>query len=325
MARVLDTVSQLDQSLLVNLTYTYSTTFVIVTTILVTVLCLVSALVCLFFLWTVEISGTESMILVLPGYINYFVTNLMVLQFVCLVTIIWHRYRVLNSHLTTNHIPSNLLQSLNMSYNTSLSERHDPVFRRDSKDHTCFCIEKGHVSRPLVTEQHERPYKIDRNISKIRKLREFHDNLYNIASDINIIYGFQILVDIVNTFVDTVATLYFSIMCAKEEAQGGNTVTYHGLFVHVSWLPFLFLKMTGITLSCHLASNEANNTANVLQKKLLTEELRADTEMEIKSFLQQVSNNKLYFSACGFFHINLSTLCAMISSVATYLVILLQS
>jgi hypothetical protein len=269
-------------------------------------------------------SGIESMILVLPGYINYFVTNLMVLQFVCLVTLIWHRYRVLNSHLTTNHIPSNLLRSLNISYNTSASQSHGPGFKRDSKYHTSFSIEKGYVSRPLVIER-ERPYKIDRNISKIRKLREFHDKLYDIASDINIIYGFQILVDIVNTFIDTVATLYFSIVLAKEEAQGGNAVTYHGLIINVSWVPLLFLKMIGITLSCHLASNEANNTANVLQKKLLTEELRPGTEREINSFLHQVTNNKLYFSACGFFYINLSTLCAMIGSVATYLVILLQS
>jgi hypothetical protein len=140
-----------------------------------------------------------------------------------------------------------------------------------------------------------------------------------------VIYGFQILVDIVNTFIDIVTTLYISIVCAKEKAQGGDTIAYHGIIVNASWMLLFFLKLTGITLSCHLASGEANGTANVLHKKLLTEELRPDTEREIQSFLQQVTNNELYFSACGFFHISLSTLCAMITSVATYLVILLQS
>jgi hypothetical protein len=137
-------------------------------------------------------------------------------------------------------------------------------------------------------------------------------------------YGFQILIDIANTFIDIVGTLFFSIVFAKQEAQGGDIITYHGVIVNVSWMPLFFLKMSAITLSCHLASNEANGTANILHKKLLTEELRPGIEREIQSFLQQVTSNKLYFSACGFFHINLSILCAMISSIATYLVILLQ-
>lgn len=318
MARVLDTISQIDQSLLMNLTYTYSNTFLIVTTILVIVLCLVTTLVCLLFLWTVEISGIESMVLVLPGYINYFVNNLMVLLFVCLVTLIWHRYRILNSHLTNKYISSNMLQAFNMSCNTSTSECHHSVFKTNIKDHTSLCHGKGYMWRPLVTEQHC-------NVYKIRKLREFHDSLHDVASDINVIYGFQILVDIVNTFIDIVTTLYISIVCAKEEAQSSNTIAYHGIIVNASWMLLFFLKLIGITLSCHFTSSEANGTANILLKKLLTEELRPGTEREIQSFLQQVTNNKLYFSACGFFHISLSTLCAMISSVATYLVILLQS
>ncbi|PNF16187.1 hypothetical protein B7P43_G18244 [Cryptotermes secundus] len=318
MARVLDTISQIDQSLLMNLTYTYSNTFLIVTTILVIVLCLVTTLVSLFFLWTVEVSGIESMVLVLPGYINYFVNNLMVLMFVCLVTLIWHRYRILNSHLTNKYISSSMLQTLNMSCNTSNSERHHSVVKTNSKDHTSFCQGKGYMWRPLVTEQHC-------NVYNIRKLREFHDSLHDVASDINVIYGFQILVDIAHTFIDITITLYISTVCAKEDAQGGSTIAYHGAIVNASWMLLFFLKLTGITLSCHLASNEANGTANILQKKLLTEELRPGTEREIQSFLQQVTTNKLYFSACGFFHINLSTVCAMISSVATYLVILLQS
>lgn len=175
----------------------------------------------------------------------------------------------------------------------------------------------------MVTGRYEGPYKIGFYVSKIRRLREIHDNLNHVASDINMMYGFQILVDITNTFIDSVATLYFSIMYAKKGTEGGDTTTYYGLIANASWMLLFFLKMTAITLSCHFASNEANGTATILHKKLLTE-MKPDTEKEVQSFLQQVTNNKLYFSACGFFHINLGTLHAMISSVATYLVILLQ-
>jgi hypothetical protein len=261
------------------------------------------------------------MILVLPGYTIYYVNNLMVLLFVCLVTLIWHRYQALNFHLKTKKTSFSMLQALNVPcYDISTSDCHHSAFKRNSKDCTLFC----NVSGTVVHGQYERPHKIGSYVSKIRKLRELHDKLHNVVSDVNIIYGFQILADITNTFIDSVTTLYFSIMCAKKEAEGGESISYHGLIVHTSWMLLFLLKMIAITMSCHFASNEASDTANILHKKLLTEEMKPDTEKEIQSFLQQVTNNKLYFSACGFFHINLGTLCAMISSVTTYLIILLQ-
>jgi hypothetical protein len=214
-----------------------------------------------------------------------------------------------------------MLQALNVSCDDiSTFQCHHSAFKRNSKAHTLFC----NVSETVVDGQYEGPHKIGSYVSKIRKLRELHDKLYNVASDVNMIYGFQILVDITNTFIDSVTTLYFSIMYAKKETESSDNITYHGLIVNTSWMLLFFLKTIAITLSCHFVSNEANGTANILQNKLLTEEMKPDTEKEIQSFLQQVTNNKLYFSACGFFHINLATLCAMISSVATYLVILLQ-
>jgi len=324
MARVLHTVSQVDRNLLVNLTRTYNNTFLITITILVIVFCFISALICTFFLWTVELSGIESMILVLPGYIIYFVNNFMVLLYVCLVTLIWHRYRALNSHLTNKNISYNMQQALNMSHNVSAFQCHHSGSKKNSKAHTLHCNGNGCILTSVVTEQYEVACKIDCDVSNIRRLREFHDTLHDVASDINMMYGFQILADIFNTFIDSVATSYLSIVYAKKQTEGGDNITYHGLIVNTNWILLFFIKMIAVTLSCHFASNEANGTARILHKKLLTEELKQSTEKEIQFFLQQVTNNKLYFSACGFFHINLSTLCTMVSSVATYLVILFQ-
>lgn len=136
MARVLDTISQIDQNLLENLTHTYISTSIITTAMSIIIFCLITALICMYFLWTVELSGIKFMILVLPGYIAYFINNLMVLLFVCLVTLIWHRYRALNFHLTTKNTSFTMHQALNVLCDISTSEHHQWALKKNGKDHT---------------------------------------------------------------------------------------------------------------------------------------------------------------------------------------------
>jgi gustatory receptor len=83
---------------------------------------------------------------------------------------------------------------------------------------------------------------------------------------------------------------------------------------------FLLFCVTGC---CNAASGEANRSAVLLQKLLLTE-LHPDTAEEVQLFLQQVSNRKVRFTAWDFFTINYTALGSVVGAITTLLVILVQ-
>jgi gustatory receptor len=87
-------------------------------------------------------------------------------------------------------------------------------------------------------------------------------------------------------------------------------------FTHILLLFF-------VTGCCNAASGEANRSAVLLQKLLLTE-LHPDTAEEVQLFLQQVSNRKVRFTAWDFFAINYATFGSIVGAITTLLVILVQ-
>jgi hypothetical protein len=89
------------------------------------------------------------------------------------------------------------------------------------------------------------------------------------------------------------------------------------------WALTQFFLLFCVTGCCNAASGEANSSAVVLQKLLLTE-LHPDTAEEVQLFLLQVSNRKVKFKAWDFFTINYATLCSIVGGITTLLVIFFQ-
>ncbi|KAJ9581447.1 hypothetical protein L9F63_023379, partial [Diploptera punctata] len=160
----------------------------------------------------------------------------------------------------------------------------------------------------------------------LRTLRRYHDTLHDIAEAVNAIYGFQIFLEMISTFIDIVIELYYAITCGLKDEDGNmSSANFHGVFICLGWVVVFIVKLISITMTCHVACSEANRTVVILQKMLLCDELDVATVNEISEFVQQINNRKLNFTACGLFSLKLSTLCAFVGTATTYLIILLQS
>ena len=75
--------------------------------------------------------------------------------------------------------------------------------------------------------------------------------------------------------------------------------------------------------SCHLARSEANETASVVQECLLQDETVDDLE-EMQKFASQLGTDKVHFTACGFFELDLTLFISVAGTAITYIIILLQ-
>jgi gustatory receptor len=90
------------------------------------------------------------------------------------------------------------------------------------------------------------------------------------------------------------------------------------------WVTIFVVRILSITASCSAAGEEARRTGTVVHKLLLRQSLLRDTSTELQLFSIQLLNNKVEFSAGGFFPVNLSLACSMVGAATTYTIILLQ-
>ncbi|KAJ4435573.1 hypothetical protein ANN_18189 [Periplaneta americana] len=163
------------------------------------------------------------------------------------------------------------------------------------------------------------------HIDLLKTLVVYHLNLYNISQLINSTYGFQILLCIMQSFIGQTTYYYFAIDFAiselsHDEGVANGVQDWLGFCLGVSSTAILIL----ITLSCHLARQEANKTVFLLHKLFVKEKLSKDFIKEVKKFISQVSNLKTVFTACDFFTVDISLLYAAFGVMCTYLILLYQ-
>jgi hypothetical protein len=61
-----------------------------------------------------------------------------------------------------------------------------------------------------------------------------------------------------------------------------------------------------------------------LQALLLEDIAGSDMMEQLKLFCQQMTNDRIVFTAAGLFDVDLSFLCTFLTSVTTYIVVLIQ-
>jgi gustatory receptor len=126
----------------------------------------------------------------------------------------------------------------------------------------------------------------------------------------------------VSAFVQVTMNTSHAIILGMEQ-QENNLKFIHIVISVMCWALTQFFLLFCVTGSCNAASGEANRSAVLLQKLLLTE-LHPDTAEEVQLFLQQVSNRKVRFRAWDFFTINYTALGSIVGAITTLLVILVQ-
>jgi hypothetical protein len=150
-------------------------------------------------------------------------------------------------------------------------------------------------------------------------------HLYDVAQLLNSAYGFQMLLCFAFIFAHFILDYNMAIdlvvktLSVKSEI-GTDMQEWSAVCTGVFWSVIL----TFVTISCELASEEANRTGHLVHTLLLKPDLRHDLTLQLHLFSSQVSNLRVKFTTFGFFTINSSLICGVGGVVCTYLVILHQ-
>ncbi|KAI4489538.1 hypothetical protein M0802_011073 [Mischocyttarus mexicanus] len=181
--------------------------------------------------------------------------------------------------------------------------------------------------------------KSDKNIIKLKQIREIHLELIKCAKNINNAYGLHILMSISTGFILIVAVCYNAYNFVK-----ASNYTQHPfqMYAFSYWIFHNGFKIFVISYVCSSAATEfhkdslyeiiilpsffflhATNTGDILCE-LYEPSTSKEFRKEIHNFTLQLIQNQLSFTACGFFDLDNKLIYCIIGSVTTYLVILIQ-
>jgi len=163
-------------------------------------------------------------------------------------------------------------------------------------------------------------FKISRviEVEVLLKLRRIYCHLYECVKIINFMYGLPILIHIFRSATGLIPMLY--IFGTSFSEHSGN---YFIAFV-IIWTIVLFGPIISLTVICDIAASKTKDIGHKLQALLLDEKVSSDMMEQLKLFCQQMSNDRIVFTATGLFDVDLSFLCTFLTTFTTYIVVLIQ-
>jgi hypothetical protein len=236
-----------------------------------------------------------------------------ILKYVLLVQYYRNKHKVLNQQvIALNDLTPpkfKIVLSKNMNDLLTVGSRSNP--RPNQTPDTTACTTIPHRDTVLL--------------NRVKALQDYHMHLYDVAQLLNSAYGFQMLLCLgflfteliydYNMAIDIVVKMVGRYVGIATDFQEWNAVCA-GLF----WSVIL----TFVTVSCGLASEEANRTGHLVHTFLAKPDLSRDLILQLHLFASQVSNLQVKFTTCGIFTINASLICGIGGVVCTYLIIFHQ-
>lgn len=179
--------------------------------------------------------------------------------------------------------------------------------------------------RPNQTSEATVPHRGTVQLNRVVVLQEDHLHLYDAVQLLNSAYGFQILFCLAFLFIQLILDYNTAIdLVVKVLSQKAGLATDIQECSALCYAVLTSVVVTYVTVSCHLASEEANRTGHLIHTLLLKPDLSRDVILQLQLFSSQVSNLRVKFTTCGFFTIDASLLCGIGGVVCTYLIILYQ-
>jgi hypothetical protein len=150
------------------------------------------------------------------------------------------------------------------------------------------------------------------------KLRRIYYHLYECVKIINFMYGLPILIHIFHTAVGLIGVPY----------QIGIFFDVHPGISYILPLIIWTIVLLGSTITlaviCDLAASKTKDIEHKLQALLLINNVSSEMVGQLQLFCQQMSKDRIAFPAAGLFDVNLSFLCTFLTSIMTYMVVLIQ-
>jgi hypothetical protein len=159
----------------------------------------------------------------------------------------------------------------------------------------------------------------------IFKLRRIYNHLFECTKIINSLFGFYILLDVCHTITLFTSTLYSVVRLFNEPILAVTNLEFSDFILdRIVWIIVLLGTTTCLTVICGTTVSKNKEIAHKIQTLLLEDSQKADVVEQLKLFSIQMSTDRIVFTAAGFFVIDLSVLCAFVTSVITYIIVLIQ-
>jgi hypothetical protein len=198
----------------------------------------------------------------------------------------------------------------------------------------------GKTSRPVVgnrsvftIQSFGKPAGLECSITDCRsaiagivlRVRQNYNALCEMCSLINSIHGFTLVVNwlvatvglSVDLYYVTVSFVFPSISNKLSSSAATNVAL-------ILWSLFTLVRMFVIAVSCQRVSDEYRACMSIVQRLLLEYSTEEDVLTQLVSFTDQLVSNKIEFTACGIFTMDLSVLCTVAGLVIQYFVLLCQ-
>jgi hypothetical protein len=155
-------------------------------------------------------------------------------------------------------------------------------------------------------------------VELLLKLRRMYYHLYECFKIINFMYGLLILIYIFRAGTGLISVLYHIGMYFNEHPGIDD------ILLVIIWTFVLVCPIISLTVICDMAASKSKDIGHKLQALLLIDTVSSDVEKQLKLFCQQMSNDRIEFTAAGLFAVNLSFLCTFLTSIMTYMVVVIE-
>jgi hypothetical protein len=164
------------------------------------------------------------------------------------------------------------------------------------------------------------------SVQHIMFCRRVYNEVYDAHALVNAIYGIPLLLGLVLNATFSIINVYHILMgpraisfpTASRLERIGNPI------LRVFWFFICTAIAFYVTVSCHVVTLESNKLNEAIQKLLLLNSLQRDSVRQLKLFSDQISKNRIKFSASCFFTIDMSLFCAYVATTITYAIVLVQ-
>ena len=251
-----------------------------------------------------------------------FIKEVMVLQFINVVWMITERLEYLNKEVAScldlgAELSSNFIVTVGATCVSTIESRLETSPLEAGKKTTGVLVSDF----PVITRR--RPTFCE--VERIIRIRKLYNMLFHVSKIINGIYGMNIILDLIYNFINAVISVYGVIGLKMGSVNMEPTLSFSQSVVSFTcWFIVALVNVIVISVSCHKASAQVAVCYQEVQQLLTADALRQDSRRQLKLLLQQVSSNRVVFTACDVVGIDLSVLFTFVSTVATYTVVLVQ-
>jgi hypothetical protein len=184
-----------------------------------------------------------------------------------------------------------------------------------------FSVQHFNTFNPFSAEEMYYQSKVTERIVNCRRI---YKKLYDICCFVNSMYGFTLLLSAVTNIVSFVSYVNFTIhyMLTPYSSERGVVSTKEVIPFLASSL-MTGLEIIAVTLPCQKTSEECQKCVDSVQKLLLQTDQKAVVR-QLRLFCNQLENNRIEFTANGFFAVNFSLLTALTGVTVTYIILLVQ-